>query len=192
MADQSDTIELYKAPRADLTREPEDGYDETHPLSPKGRLGRVRYLGYSMVISFIAMIAIFAIGGIASVIGGGSGSTVLTVLGIIVYLVMLPCSFILMIKRFHDMNRTGWLSLALIVPVVNIVLGLMLLFVPGTKGTNSYGPQPRPPGRWSGVVIGAFFLFFVLGILAAIAIPAYQSYVKAAQSAREQQQVEKP
>jgi uncharacterized membrane protein YhaH (DUF805 family) len=42
-------------------------------------------------------------------------------------------------KRFHDMNMSGWLSLAIFVPFVNFALGIMLTFIAGTDGANKYG-----------------------------------------------------
>jgi len=54
------------------------------------------------------------------------------------------------IKRLHDLNRSGWWMLALIVgpliPFVNIVAGLGYLiylgFIPGTQGSNRFGHRP--------------------------------------------------
>lgn len=42
-------------------------------------------------------------------------------------------------KCFHDMNMSGWLSLAIFVPFVNFALGIMLTFIAGTDGSNKYG-----------------------------------------------------
>lgn len=43
------------------------------------------------------------------------------------------------VKRIHDQNRSAhWLWLFL-VPFVNLVIGIMLLFVPGTSGINRFG-----------------------------------------------------
>jgi uncharacterized membrane protein YhaH (DUF805 family) len=41
-------------------------------------------------------------------------------------------------RRLHDINLSGWLSLLLIVPGMQ----LFLLFMPGTKGPNKYGSSP--------------------------------------------------
>lgn len=40
------------------------------------------------------------------------------------------------LKRMHDVNKSGWY---LFVPIYNIIL----LFTPGTKGSNDYGEDPR-------------------------------------------------
>ncbi len=46
------------------------------------------------------------------------------------------------VKRFHDLGQSGWMFLLLLVPVVNLFVGLWLLFGPGVVGSNQYGPKP--------------------------------------------------
>jgi uncharacterized membrane protein YhaH (DUF805 family) len=48
------------------------------------------------------------------------------------------------VKRFHDMNRSGWSYFLLLIPLFNIYVGFQLLLVKGTDGPNRYGP----PARW--------------------------------------------
>jgi uncharacterized membrane protein YhaH (DUF805 family) len=44
-----------------------------------------------------------------------------------------------MAKRFHDIDKTGWATLAVLVPIVGQFTPFVLLFVPGTDGPNQYG-----------------------------------------------------
>ncbi len=61
-------------------------------------------------------------------------------LGFVPFLVLWFVYFAMcMAKRFHDMNMSGWLSLAAFLPFVGFVLGILLTFVAGTDGTNKYG-----------------------------------------------------
>ena len=62
-------------------------------------------------------------------------------------------------------------------PLVN----LMFWFIPGTDGQNRFGAK-TPPNS-TGVIVGVWIVpaIFVIGILAAVSIPAYQDYVKRAQ-----------
>lgn len=46
-------------------------------------------------------------------------------------------------RRLHDVDRTGWWSLLLFVPIVHILTILGLSVWPGTKGPNRFGPQTR-------------------------------------------------
>jgi uncharacterized membrane protein YhaH (DUF805 family) len=50
------------------------------------------------------------------------------------------------IKRLHDMDHSGWYTLLLLVPIVNIALGLFLTFKKGTVGPNSFGTDPVAAG----------------------------------------------
>ncbi len=59
-------------------------------------------------------------------------------------------------------------------------LGLVWVFKSGSRGTNNYGAPPPP--NTTGVKILGFLLpaVFIIGMLAAIAIPAYVDYQKRA------------
>lgn len=184
MSDEEHADNLYRTPAADLTKEPEGGYDETRPLSPKGRFGRLRYLTYSMVMGVVTAILVTAIITMGKSLGGEAGKVVDIGGIVLMYAILLPVSFIFMIRRLHDFNRSGWYSLTILVPLVNAVTAFVLLLVPGTKGPNDYGPPPRPPGVGASIVGGIFVLIIVLGMIAAIALPAYQGYVKAEQAAK--------
>lgn len=55
----------------------------------------------------------------------------------------------MMLKRWHDMDRS-WLWMALlIVPLINIYALILLLFGGGSPSMNQFGPNPRidPSGR---------------------------------------------
>jgi uncharacterized membrane protein YhaH (DUF805 family) len=43
------------------------------------------------------------------------------------------------VRRLHDLGRSGWFVLLLVIPFVNIFMGLYLLLFPGNQGKNSYG-----------------------------------------------------
>jgi uncharacterized membrane protein YhaH (DUF805 family) len=164
----------YAAPQTNVTRGdgPEE-YGEVKIFSVSGRLGRVRYIGYSVGLSLLILMLL---GGAVAVAGTADPNVALLV-GLAGYAAIIVLQFILTIQRAHDFNTTGWLSLIMFIPLA----GLVFWFVPGTKGENNYGLQPPP--NTIGVILLACvvpFLFFV-GILAAIAIPAYQVYTIRAQ-----------
>lgn len=46
------------------------------------------------------------------------------------------------ILRLHDINKSGWYSLLIFVPILNLI-SLALFFVDGTIGGNKYGPDPK-------------------------------------------------
>ena len=175
----------YKAPNADISQ----GSDNT-PYQPKvfsvhGRIGRLRYLAYGFLSMLIALpvFGVFAaVGGASTTDEGGPGALggIALVLLVITYLAMIVYSFILAKRRLNDINQTGWLSLLMFVPVVNLIMALVLIFMPGAKTSNKYGQPPVANNIW--IYLGSLiFPVFVIGVLAAVAIPAYQDYVQRAQ-----------
>lgn len=161
----------YQAPAAQVA-DVNQQYSDLWVYTTDGRLGRLRYLAYgfglSLLIQLIATITI----GLTSVLPPDIGGLVTMIIMIVAYIMLLVTSLFIMIKRLHDVNRSGWLLLLLLVPLINIILGLYMLFARGTDGDNKYGPPPPPNSR--GVVIAAFLLIglLVLGIAAAVMVPA--------------------
>jgi uncharacterized membrane protein YhaH (DUF805 family) len=46
------------------------------------------------------------------------------------------------VRRLHDINRTGWLYLLILVCFLGSLALIVLYIIPGTKGENKYGPDP--------------------------------------------------
>jgi Protein of unknown function (DUF805) len=107
---------------------------------------------------------------------------------IAIYILMLVFSIAFGIRRLNDTNHSGWLILISLIPLANAILTLYLIFAPGTDGPNDYGLPP--PRNTAGVVILSCFvpLIAVIGILAAIALPAYQDYAARTKAASVSQQ----
>jgi len=65
----------------------------------------------------------------------------------LVVLLLIPVSWAQLAafaKRWHDLGKTGWLSLLAILPLINFAVLAYLLFAKGTGQSNEYGP---PPGQ---------------------------------------------
>lgn len=171
------SINPYAPPRVavadiDATQE----YQPVRFWSAQGRIGRLRYLAYS-VGGYVAYMLVAAVGGF---IGAAAQSADAAMVAIWVLLVpYLVFVVLLSIQRSHDMDVTGWLSLAALIPLV----GLAFLLIPGTRGANRFGAPP--PLNTTGVKVMASLplLVFVVGIVAAIALPAYVDYQKRAAAA---------
>jgi uncharacterized membrane protein YhaH (DUF805 family) len=54
-------------------------------------------------------------------------------------LIYVVAYFVLAVGRFHDIGLSGWWSLLLLVPVVNVIVWLYLLFKPGMGRAASFG-----------------------------------------------------
>ncbi|OED50265.1 hypothetical protein ACH42_01265 [Endozoicomonas sp. (ex Bugula neritina AB1)] len=57
-------------------------------------------------------------------------------------------SFILIIGlRLHDINRTAWLWIFMLIPGLNLLFMFWLTFAPGTNSWNTFGKIPSEPGK---------------------------------------------
>jgi len=45
------------------------------------------------------------------------------------------------VRRFHDLGRTGWWVLLMLVPVIGQIAVLIWFVQPGDEGPNDYGPD---------------------------------------------------
>jgi uncharacterized membrane protein YhaH (DUF805 family) len=165
----------YAAPRTNVTRRDSDGadeYGEIKVFSAQGRIGRVRYIGYTFGVTFLFAVLI----GLASVLAGAVAPAAAFAVGVVGYIAIVVAQVLLTIQRSHDMNVTGWLCLISLIPLAALVFWL----VPGTPGENNYG-KPPPPNTTGAVVLACILpLVMIVGIVAAVAIPAYQDYVQRA------------
>ena len=165
----------YTAPDADLG----GGSDELYQprfLSFHGRIGRLRYLAYGFGLSMLLMLAIIPLIGASALMGGGSpesmGPVTMILVGII-YVAAIVVSIMFAKRRLNDLNRSGWWCLLFLVPLVNFAITIYILFFPGTQGSNNFGPAPA--ANSTGVLVLAWIMIGIplLGIIAAIAIPAF-------------------
>ncbi|MCU7844907.1 MAG: DUF805 domain-containing protein [Candidatus Thiodiazotropha sp. (ex Monitilora ramsayi)] len=167
----------YSPPQGELI----DEQMETAPvkvLSAKGRIGRLRYIGYGMGIALLSylVMAILSAATAATMPETLTGPVIVGVF-VIGYAAMIVVGVLLTIQRCHDFNVTGWLSLVLLIPLVPLIFW----FIPGTKGANNFGPPPPPNRGAAAVVVTILVMLVVGGIIAAIAVPAYQEYLVRAQ-----------
>jgi uncharacterized membrane protein YhaH (DUF805 family) len=157
----------YGAPRASVDDAPEE-YQPVRIFAVSGRIGRARYILYSIGVSMLIMLA----AGVVSAVAGPVG---IVAMGL-AYVAVIVLSFMLSIQRSHDFNMTGWFSILWLIPVVN----LLFWFIPGSDGPNRFGAK-TPPNS-TGVLIGVWIVpaIFIVGIIAAVSIPAYQHYMERA------------
>jgi uncharacterized membrane protein YhaH (DUF805 family) len=173
----SPAVNPYAPPEAAVA-DVSDESRQTGPVSPfswRGRIGRVRYLAYLMYSYLAVAAASFALAFAFAAVGMDG------VAAIVPAAVLVPYGaywLIITIQRSHDMGWNGWTSLLVLIPFV----GLVWLFKGGMPGRNRYGLPPPP--NTTGVIVGAWLMpiVFVIGILAAIAIPVYQTYVMRAKA----------
>ncbi|RYY77023.1 MAG: DUF805 domain-containing protein [Gammaproteobacteria bacterium] len=143
-------------------------------FSPNSRINRLRYWAHSMLMTIPFYIALGLSAFLAIQV-----SLFFWGIAAIAYVAMIVFGFVVIIQRLHDLDKSGWLSLLILVPVANIVLLVLLVFFKGTEGSNKYGLPPPPNKTWHWILgLGVPIIFALLGILAAlfVAIPAYDAY----------------
>jgi len=136
------------------------GFSELKVFTVQGRIGRLRYLAWSLVLMIAA--SIFA--GICaalmthSLIAGGLFATIAAV-GFFIVSVQIGA------QRLHDAGWSAWLLLLNLVPVVGSLFPVLMVVVPGNKGPNQYG-SPQPPNSRAVKVLACMWLLIVaLGLV---------------------------
>jgi uncharacterized membrane protein YhaH (DUF805 family) len=183
----------YATPVSDVRNAGSGEYGTVKLLSVSGRLGRLRYIAFSIALLLITWLGgsllMGIIAAIMTAVSKDAAMITIWVMMAVIYGALFIGSFMLAIQRLHDFDSSGWLTLLFLVPLVNVIFGFILWFVPGTDGENRFGRKTPPNGAGVKimVVLVPFIFIFIIGILAAIAIPQYNEYVKRAQEARQAQ-----
>ena len=141
---------------------------------PSGRMGRLRLLSYSMGLYLLFILLTMVLGAVTA--AARTDRTIVGTITIVAAVIYGIVYVTFLVQRSHDMDLSGWWTLLAFIPLV----GLVWIFKPGTQGANRWG-LPPPPNTW-GVRILALLLpgIAVVGIVAAIALPAYSDYAKRA------------
>ena len=163
----------YNAPQAALDNAGDELYSPSI-FSFNGRIGRLRYLAYGVGSMFLLVLAMIPLGAATAIMGGETGISAGSMIAMfVVYAAMIVLSVMFGKRRLNDLNRSGWWFLLSIIPFVNLLLTIYLVFFPGTDGSNNFGAAPE--ANSIGVLILGWMLpaFFIVGIVAAIAIPQF-------------------
>ena len=109
-------------------------------FTSKGRLNRKSYIYrsifLSLVLSVIQVVLTFAANTI------GALELLFAVLLLVSGLFGFVASIMMLARRLHDLDKSGWWMLLLCVPLVNILFYIYILFFKGTEGPNQYGEDP--------------------------------------------------
>jgi uncharacterized membrane protein YhaH (DUF805 family) len=163
----------YSAPDAALDTGQGDLY-QPKIFSFSGRIGRMRYLAYSIGANLILMAVMVPLGGATVVMGGEAGMSMIGMLVIgIFYIATFVISIMFAKRRLNDLNRSGWWFLLFLIPLVNLLFAIYVLFFPGTDGDNNFGPAPMENSTGVLILAWIFPVIMILGIVAAVVIPQF-------------------
>lgn len=97
------------------------------------RISRSKY-----ILIFLSIVAL----NIFSIVMFGFGHA-FAIVGVITFCYGIYRQIMTTIKRLHDFNQSGWYSLLLVVPLVNLGLLLVCLFTKSDEGVNKFGDQVK-------------------------------------------------
>ncbi len=170
----------YQTPQSDPSLRRRNRPYQPKFFSLSGRLGRLRYLAYTAglyCLAFLPFIILAPSMMTGSENAGMSGASGFVIIAAVILVTV--GALIFTRRRLNDLNRSGWWQLVSIVPLINIAFYIYVIFFSGEKEANRFGPPPTKNSRLIKIVgILGILVPFVGGILAAIAIPAYQDYVE--------------
>lgn len=167
---------VYEAPSANFSTS--DTATETTMFALNGRIGRVRFIAYSSALWILGSIAIGVLMSLIMLINSDAAATASMIMPLAIWIV--PA--LVARRRLHDLGLSALYLLGVLIPFINLYFVFILLFKRGDEGGNEFGPEPAPNDRTAYWLAFTFPLIAAVGILAAIALPAYQSYTKAARA----------
>lgn len=161
----------YAPPRADVAeRVPE--YAPLKPFGVEGRIGRLRFLAWSMVLSLvtIAVVGVFALIALALVSTDSTAGLIIGgILAFVLCVVFLIATILISVQRLHDVGWSGWLWLLNLVPFVGSFFPLLLVVLPGSGVANRYGAPPPPNSTAVKVLSSLWLVLIALMIVGAMA-----------------------
>jgi uncharacterized membrane protein YhaH (DUF805 family) len=161
-------------------------------FSYKGRIGRQKYLlglilvaVVSTIVEFLYFFIILTSVSLLLSKAGFFAVILVFLLGIIISFIPIFLISPLIVKRFHDVDKSGKWWFALLIPIYNIHLAIGLLTERGTLGSNQYGEDsllPNTPddvfNRFSQnkivrmivevIIIGLFLLSMMLSVISKV------------------------
>jgi uncharacterized membrane protein YhaH (DUF805 family) len=160
----------YATPKAEVAETLAE-FGELKAFTTKGRIGRLRFLAWTIVL-MLACLPLFGIAGGFMAVSEILSGLLIVLAGIAAVVV----GVMIVVQRLHDIGWSGWLVLVTVVPIVGGVFSLLMFIIPGSAEANRFGPPPPPNSLAVKILALLWVAIIVIGIGAAIAIPAYMGY----------------
>ena len=154
----------YAPPRANVG-ESLPAFATLKPFSVEGRIGRLRFLAWTMVLSLVALpiVGVFALIALGLVSGDSTTGLIFGgILAVFLFIGFMIVSILFSVQRLHDIGWSGWLWLLNLVPFVGSFFPLVIMVVPGNTGANRYGPPPPPNSTAVKVLCSLWIVFLAL------------------------------
>ena len=135
------------APPHSAVGETVTGFASLKPFSFEGRIGRLRFLAWTMVLTLVTLGigSVLALMGLAFFNSDSSGGLILA--GLLAFILIVALAFVSIqfsVQRLHDIGWSGWLWLLNLVPFVGSFFPFVMMIMPGNSVANRYGAPPPP------------------------------------------------
>lgn len=117
-------------------------------LKFSGRRKRLSYFLTWLVLIAVVVAIYFVLGFVVGASNPGNPQAGMAVVEAVGSLLSLPLAwpfYAVGAQRLHDMGYSGWFQLLTLIPLVNLILFLVMIFAPSQQAANKYGPVPSGP-----------------------------------------------
>lgn len=153
-----------------------------YPLSIHGRFNRLSYIAWFGILQLFFTCALLSLSVMLGILNLNSmyfsqqAIYSLSALGQMSY-ILLSCAYlyfmlVVMIRRLHDRNKSGWWILLCLIPIVQIFMAFYLLFARGCNRANRFG-HPRPSAFIEKLLAWLMIITFVIGLFASTSIVSF-------------------
>lgn len=107
-----------------------------------GFSGRARRKEYWMftLFSLIASVLLTVLDVMFGTLDAASGWGLL---GFLYFLAVLLPGLAVSVRRLHDIDKSGWWLLLILIPIIGALVLLVFAIMEGTRGDNRFGPDPK-------------------------------------------------
>ena len=106
-----------------------------------GRARRAEYWWFALVnlgVLFGIIVVFFILGSMSDTL-----AVLMGILYVVYGLGVIVPGLAVAVRRLHDTNKSGWMLLIGLIPLVGSILLLVFYFTDGDPGTNRFGPSPK-------------------------------------------------
>ncbi|VVN68072.1 DUF805 domain-containing protein [Pseudomonas fluorescens] len=161
----SDTESPYSPPRA-AVGETLPEFSELKVFSVQGRIGRLRFLAWTLVslmaATIVAAVIVLSLFSDEHFVLGG-------LFGFVALLAYLYVNITITVQRLHDLGWSGWLWFLNLVPMVGSVFPILITVMPGNTGANRYGAPPPPNSSAVKILSALWLVLLAVLIIGALA-----------------------
>lgn len=102
--------------------------------------GRIRRMGWWIAGILVSLVSTT----VDSILDQDDVNVLLLLVLSLVALALWVIGISISVRRWHDLNKSGWWVLINLIPVLGWIYSLVMLgFMPGDQGPNQYGAPPR-------------------------------------------------